>query len=86
MYVQLLTGYKSCDIFKLARKCMFKAKWGFSMRTDMIIDKINNEFADTYKNASKFVDSGELWNFCIETIRNPITLGNIVFANDLGIE
>lgn len=55
------------------------------MKTEEIIAKINDEFADTYKNASKFVDSGELWNFCIETIKNPITISNIVFANDMGI-
>ncbi len=55
------------------------------MRTLDIINEIQDKFADTYKNASKFVDSGELWDFCIETIKNPITLSNIVFANDMGV-
>lgn len=55
------------------------------MRTEEIIIKINEDFAATYKNASKFVDSGALWDFCLETIKNPITMSNIVFANDMGI-
>ncbi|PLT87019.1 hypothetical protein [Mediterraneibacter gnavus] len=55
------------------------------MKTNEIIKEINNKFAETYKNASPFVDSGELWNFCMDTIKNPITLSNIVFANDMGI-
>jgi hypothetical protein len=55
------------------------------MRTTDIIEKIHNDFADTYKSASKFVNSGELWDFCIDTIKNPVALGNIVFANDMGV-
>lgn len=55
------------------------------MRTLDIINEIQNNFADTYKNASKFVDSGELWDFCMETIKNPVTISNIVFANDMGV-
>lgn len=55
------------------------------MKTSTIIQKINNDFSATYKNASKFVDSGDLWNFCISTIKDPIAMGNIVFANDMGI-
>lgn len=55
------------------------------MRTTDIIEKIQNDFADTYKSASKFVNSGELWDFCIDTIKDPVALGNIVFANDMGV-
>ena len=55
------------------------------MKTTDIIAKIENGFTDTYKNASKFVDSGELWEFCMATIKNPVALSNIVFANDMGI-
>lgn len=55
------------------------------MRTSEIIAAINNDFAATYRSATPFVDSGELWDFCIDTIRNPITLNSIVLANDLGI-
>lgn len=55
------------------------------MKTSDIVLEINNSFADTYKNASKFVDSGELWDFCIETIKNPVCMSNIAFANDMGV-
>lgn len=55
------------------------------MKTSEIITAINNRFADTYKNATPFVNSGALWDFCMETIKNPITMSNIAFANDLGI-
>ena len=55
------------------------------MKTSEIINAVNNRFAETYKNATPFVNSGALWDFCMETIRNPITMSNIAFANDLGI-
>lgn len=55
------------------------------MKTYQIINAINADFAATYKMATPFVDSGELWDFCMETIRNPITMSNIAFANDLGV-
>ena len=38
------------------------------MKITDIISEINNNFARTYKNASKFVESGELWDFCVKTI------------------
>ena len=55
------------------------------MKTTEIISEINDRFGATYKNATPFVNSGELWDFCIETIKNPTTMSNIAFANDLGI-
>ena len=55
------------------------------MKTSEIINAINDRFAETYKNATPFVNSGALWDFCMDTIRNPITMSNIAFANDLGI-
>lgn len=55
------------------------------MKTAQIINAINADFADTYRSATPFVDSGELWDFCMETIRDPITMSNIVFANDMGV-
>ena len=55
------------------------------MNVNHIKSKIMNDFAATYKNASPFVDSGELWDFCMDTITNPILLSNVIFANDLGI-
>lgn len=55
------------------------------MKVSQIKSQIMNDFAATYKNASPFVNSGELWDFCMETITSPILLSNIIFANDLGI-
>ena len=55
------------------------------MKITDIISEINNNFARTYKNASKFVESGELWDFCVKTIKNPVHMSNIVFANDMGV-
>lgn len=55
------------------------------MKTSKIITAINNRFCEVYKNATPFVNSGALWDFCMDTIRNPITMSNIAFANDMGI-
>lgn len=55
------------------------------MNTSTIKSKIMADFAASYKNASPFVSSGELWDFCMDTISNPQQLNNIIFANDLGI-
>ena len=55
------------------------------MKTQTIIDEINQNFASTYKNATHFMQSGDLWDFCIDTIENPIAMSCIAFANDMGI-
>lgn len=55
------------------------------MKTIDIVNEINLHFSEVYKSASKFVESGLLWSFCIDTVSNPEYLSNIVFANDLGI-
>lgn len=55
------------------------------MKTQTIIEEVNSKFASTYKNATPFIDSGDLWNFCMETIKDPMLMSNIAFANDLGI-
>lgn len=55
------------------------------MKTSDIITKIYSDFTKTYRGATPFVDSGDLWDFCIETISNPITMNNIIFANKLGV-
>lgn len=64
---------------------MYVIKGGFIMKTSQIISEIYDKFAATYKNAAQFVDSGDLWDFCIDMIKNPISMSNIVFANDMGI-
>ena len=55
------------------------------MKTSDIISAINSDFVATYKNAAKFVDSGDLWDFCINTISDPVCMEKIAFANDLEI-
>lgn len=55
------------------------------MKTSAIINAIKKDFVSTYKNATPFVNSGVLWDFCINTIKNPVTMSCIAFANDLGI-
>lgn len=56
------------------------------MRTENIINEIYTHFTETYKNASKFpVLDSKLWEFCIKTIKNPKTMGQIVFANELEV-
>lgn len=53
--------------------------------TNEIRQKINSDFGSTYRNANPFVASGELWDFCIAVISDPILVQCIVFANDLGV-
>ncbi len=55
------------------------------MNTQEIVNAIQQDFTKTYKNATPFVGSGELWDFCIDTIADPIKMSCIAFANDLGI-
>ena len=55
------------------------------MQTSYIINCINQNFAKVYKNATPFVNSGTLWQFCIDTIKDPVSLSCIVFANDMGV-
>ena len=55
------------------------------MNTQIIVDAINQDFAKTYRSAAKFVDSGVIWDFCMETIQDPVLMSSIVFANDLKV-
>lgn len=55
------------------------------MNTNEIICAIDAEFTTIYRNASQFVNSGTLWDFCINTIADPVQMEKIVFANDLEI-
>ena len=55
------------------------------MNTHDIVNEIYQDFAKTYRGAANFVDSGAVWDFCIETIKDPILMSNIAFANDLEI-
>jgi hypothetical protein len=55
------------------------------MNTQHIIDAIDRDFAKTYRGAANFIDSGAVWNFCMETIKDPVLMSNIAFANDLEV-
>ncbi len=57
---------------------------GFKMNTLEIIQVIQTDFTKIYKFATPFLDSGALWDFCMDVIKNPVDLSCIVFANDLG--
>ena len=55
------------------------------MKTSDIIKAIHKDFASVYRGASPFVNSGSLWDFCMDTISDPVAMSNIIFANDMGI-
>jgi len=55
------------------------------MKTSDILALIQSDFVRHYRGAAKFVDSGPLWDFCLQTIADPLCMEKIVFANDLGI-
>lgn len=55
------------------------------IKTSTIINTINSDFASAYRNAGPFVHSGQLWDFCIDVLSDPILINCIVFANDLEI-
>ena len=48
----------------------------------MIIDKINTEFGSTYRPFSNFVNSGDLWNECINAVNDVKLMNHIIFCND----
>ena len=50
--------------------------------TSHIISKIDLDFAKTYKAQSNFVNSGKLWDACIETVQDPILMNHIILCND----
>ena len=52
------------------------------MKTTYIVDEIYKEFAKTYRRATPFVNSGDLWDFCIQVISNPGTMNQIILNND----
>lgn len=58
------------------------------INTTEIINKIYDDtegFAKTYKNAAPFVDSGELWDFCMDVIKDEKQMNCIAFANEFGV-
>lgn len=53
--------------------------------THAIIQNINTNFAKTYRTSSSFVNSGQLWDFCISVLSDPVLTKCIIFSNDVGV-
>lgn len=53
------------------------------MNTEYIIEKINEEFTSVYRAASKFKNSGKIWDECINTIKDADLMNKIIFCNDV---
>ena len=45
--------------------------------------EIYSRFSKTYKAFGDFVDSGELWDACIDAVSDDTLLGHIIFCNDI---
>jgi len=48
-----------------------------------ILSAIDSDFSKRYKAFSEFVSSGELWDECIDAIKNVTLMNNIIFCNDI---
>lgn len=56
------------------------------VKTAEVIDKIHSGFGKVaYQSATPFMGSGDFWNFCMSTIKDPGKMSCIAFANDLGV-
>ena len=53
------------------------------LRPSDIKSEIYNRFSKTYKAFGNFVDSGELWDACIDVVSDGMLLGHIIFCNDI---
>ncbi|MDB2102643.1 hypothetical protein PMW00_06345 [Clostridium paraputrificum] len=54
-----------------------------NITTKRITEEVNNEFAKTYKAHGSFINSGSLWDKCIDTVGNVELLNHIIFCNDV---
>ncbi len=55
------------------------------MKTAYIVECIRRDFPRVYRAAAPFVDSGDLWEFCLNAINDPVWMSCIVFANELEV-
>lgn len=51
--------------------------------SSQIKQQIYKDFSKKYKAFGGFIDSGELWDKCIDAIEDPVFLGHIIFCNDI---
>lgn len=55
------------------------------MTINEIVEMIENEYGETCAEAEMFRESGEMWNYCMEVVKDHNKLNCIIFANDMGI-
>ena len=53
------------------------------MKTSQIVEQVQQDFAHVYRVATVIVDSGELWDYALDVISNPMKMAFIKEANDL---
>lgn len=53
------------------------------LRPSDIKSEIYKRFSKTYKAFGNFIDSGELWDACIDVVSDGMLLGHIIFCNDI---
>ena len=51
--------------------------------TNEITTKIHNDFSKTYKAFGDLVNSGEIWDMCMNAIGDTKLMNNIIFCNDI---
>ena len=56
-----------------------------NMTINEIVEMIENEYGETCAEAEIFRESGEMWNYCMEVVKDHNKLNCIIFANDMGI-
>lgn len=52
------------------------------IKTSNIKSKVDSDFTKIYRPQSNFPNSGALWDECINAIKNPVLMNNIIFCND----
>jgi hypothetical protein len=50
---------------------------------DEIKQRLYSDFSNIYRAFGGFVDSGKLWDLCLEAVSDQVLMGNIIFCNDV---
>ena len=51
--------------------------------SDKIKEALYKDFSRIYKAFGDFIDSGEIWDLCIEAIEDTVLMNNIIFCNNI---
>lgn len=51
--------------------------------TNEIKQRLYSDFSSIYRAFGGFVDSGRLWDLCLDAIGDEVLMGHIVFCNDI---